>query len=166
MFVIYVIGVVIFVCFGVVVFRGSPYVPSHKKDVRQALGDLYHISDKDVLVDIGSGDGLVLREAQKLGVKKAVGYEINPILVLISKFLSRNSKNINIRLVDFWLTNLPDDVTVVYMFSVSRDVKKFVKKIDGETKRLGRPVFVIGYGSEFIGKKAIKKLGPNYLYKF
>ncbi len=147
-----------------VVFRGSPYVPSHSLQVKNAFTELYNISKKDVLVDIGSGDGLVLRAAAKLGAR-AVGYEINPILVVVSKLLSRKYKNINVMLADFWLTNLPDNVTVVYVFSVTRDVKKIVDKIQKEANRLKRSIYIISYGGEFKCIKSIKNLGAHFLYK-
>ena len=61
MFWLWILALIIILTFGVVVFHGSPYVPSHVSHVRQSLTELYNLSDKDVLVDIGSGDGLVLR---------------------------------------------------------------------------------------------------------
>lgn len=64
MIVLYVIlGVV--VIFGVVAFRGAPYVPSHPAQVRKAFTELYALNKKDVVLDAGSGDGLVLRIAAK-----------------------------------------------------------------------------------------------------
>ena len=77
------IGVLAFVfLFGVVAFIGAPYVPSHKKYVRRAF-EHFGFGEGDVLVDAGSGDGIVLRIASKQGMR-AIGYEINPVLVLIS----------------------------------------------------------------------------------
>ena len=76
----------LFMIFSLVVFRGSPYVPSQKKYIFEAFTKLYKISKNDLLIDIGSGDGIVLRQAARLGAK-AIGFEINPILVLISKIL-------------------------------------------------------------------------------
>ena len=77
-------AIVIILCvfFGLVVFRGAPYVPSKKTYINQAFSDLYPLTDKDVLVDVGSGDGVVLRSATKFGAL-AIGYEINPILVIM-----------------------------------------------------------------------------------
>src|SRR5680860_1758140 len=85
--------VTIAIFFGAVVFRGAPYVPSQKFYINQALRELYPISNKDLLIDIGSGDGVVLREASKLGAR-AIGYEINPFLVIISRLLSRKDNRV------------------------------------------------------------------------
>jgi hypothetical protein len=156
---------IIVLLFGFVTFRGAPYVPSQKRYVYQALRELYPLNDNDVLVDIGSGDGVVLREAAKIGAR-AVGYEINPILVIISRFLSRKYDQISINLVDFWLTHLPDDTTVVYVFSVTRDMKKIIKWMQNETNKLNRPIHLINYGSELKGVKIVKNVGAYHLYTF
>ena len=149
--------------FGIVVFRGSPYVPSQTAHVRAAFSKLYQLGEDDLLVDIGSGDGVILREAAKTGAR-AVGYEINPILVLISRFACRKYKNIQVKLADFWFANLPDKVTAVYVFSVTRDVKKIINHIQSESNRLNREIYIIGYGSEFDEIKSIKNVGPHFLY--
>lgn len=156
---------VLAVFFGAVTFRGAPYVPSQKYYINQALTDLYKLSDKDLLVDIGSGDGVVLRVASKLGAR-AVGYEINPILVFISRFLSRKDKKVSVRLADFWFSRLPDGTTVVYVFSVKRDMKKLIKWVQNETNRLGHPVFVISLGFELGDEKPVRDAGAYHLYQF
>lgn len=157
-----IIGIVILL-FCIVVFRGSPYVPSHRVNVTRAFSELYEMSDKDVLLDVGSGDGVILREASKRGAK-AYGIELNPILVFISKLICRNDPKIQINLSDFWLTKFPDDVTIVYIFSVTRDVKKFLKKIQNESNRLNRSLYLINYGESFKYIKPEKSLGAHHLY--
>lgn len=154
---------IIALSFGAVVFRGSPYVPSHRIDIKLALKELYPLTSKDLLVDIGSGDGIVLREAAKIG-SHAVGYEINPILVVISCFLSRKYKKIKINFADFWSSQLPDNTTVIYIFSASRDMSRIAKKIQDEVNRLSRSINVISYGSEFDGIKPSKSVGAYHLY--
>jgi DNA-binding Lrp family transcriptional regulator len=156
---------IVVLIFGLVVFRGAPYVPSRKFYVDQALHELYPLSASEVLVDIGSGDGIVLREAAKSGAR-AIGYEINPILVFISYCLSRKYKRINIKLADFWLSHLPNDTTVVYVFSVTRDMNKIIKWMQRETNRLDRPIHLINYGSELKGVRMINKVGAYRLYIF
>lgn len=154
---------IITVMFGFVVFRGSPYVPSRRKDIRQSLHELYQLNSNDLLVDIGSGDGIVLREAAKIGAK-AIGYEINPILVILSRFLSRKYKNIRINFADFWSSKLPDDTTVIYVFSASRDMNRIMKNIQTEANRLKKSMNVISYGSEFNNVKPSRNVGAYHLY--
>jgi len=151
--------------FGIVVFRGAPYVPSRRRYIKQAFTELYDLSDSDILVDVGSGDGVVLREAAKLGAK-AIGYEINPVLVLISKLLSQHNDLVKTQMADFWLSQLPDDTTVVYVFAVSRDIEKIAIWLQRETNRLGRKISVITYGSGFGKLMSTKNVGAYKLYYF
>lgn len=162
---VWLVAAIILFVFGFVVLRGAPYVPSQRKYIRQAFMELYPISKSDVLVDIGSGDGVVLREASKLDAK-SVGYEINPILILISKLLSLQDKNISVRFVDFWLSHLPSDTTVVYVFATSSIIKKIKVWLQNETNNLDRPIYLISYGFKIVGMNEQKKVGAYYLYRF
>lgn len=153
------------VVFGVVVFRGAPYVPSLRRDVAQAFDELYLLGATDVVVDVGSGDGVVLRMASRRGAR-AVGYELNPVLVLIARFLSRGDEKVSVVLRDFWVTQLPDDTTVIYGFSVSRDMLKMTAKIQSEATRLDRSLYYVSYGSQLAGMRAQKAVGAYHLYVF
>lgn len=158
------VGVTILL-FGLVVFRGAPYVPSQKRCVRQAFDGLCPLSAKDVLVDVGSGDGIVLRLASERGAT-AIGYELNPLLVLISRFLSRHDAKVSVKLTDFWLTPLPETTTIVYAFSVTRDIKKMTNKMQREANNLNRPLRFIIFGNVLAGQKADAALGAYHLYTF
>lgn len=151
--------------FGLVVFRGAPYVPSHQRQVRRAFEHLYPLHKNDVLVDVGSGDGVVLRLASQRGAR-AIGYELNPLLVAVSACLSRRDPRVTVRLRDFWLTPLPPEVTVVYGFLVSRDTEKMRQKLQGEANRLGKTLHYIAYGAPLERHRPIKKSGAHQLYMF
>lgn len=151
--------------FGFVVFRGAPYVPSHARFARKALSELYPLSKDDVLVDLGSGDGIILRIAAK-SAKRVVGYELNPALVLISRLLARGDKKIETKLADIWLTDMPDDTTIVYAFAVSRDVGKLRKKLQKFTDDHARPLWLITYGAGLDGIEPEKRLQAHNLYCF
>lgn len=151
--------------FGLVVFRGAPYLPTKKRHAYQAFSELYPVGDKDVLVDIGSGDGVVLREAAKRGAR-GVGYELNPVLVVISKILCRHYPNIKIVLADYFFVSLPHETTVVYVFGESRDITKMARKVAYEATRLNHPLFFISYGFKVAGYEATKTAGAHYLYRF
>ena len=151
------------VIFGAVVFRGAPYVPSHRRYVRQAFNELYKLGPNDFLVDIGSGDGVVLRQAAKTG-SKAVGYEINPILVLISRLASFKNPLITVRLADYWKVDFPDQTTICYIFAVTRDTKRTVQKIQQQSNQLNKTIRVISYGSKLPGLVIDKQLAAHSLY--
>jgi len=151
--------------FGFVVFRGAPYVPSHKKDVAIAFRELYSVGANDVVVDVGSGDGIILRMAAKRGAR-AVGYELNPALVLIAKLLSRGNKRVSVHLSDFWFAKLPQDTTLVYVFAVERDIKKLAAKFQAEADRLGHPFHVLSYGSAITDPAPMRTHRAHHLYEF
>lgn len=153
------------IIFGFVVFRGAPYVPSRKKELAKAFDELYPLGRDDVLVDIGSGDGIVLREAAKRQAR-AIGYELNPVLVLVSRLLSRQQPLVETYLADFWFVKLPPETTVVYVFGESRDITKMASKVADEARRLKKPLAFISYGFIVPNVKHVKKVGAYYLYRF
>jgi hypothetical protein len=85
---------------------------------------------------------------------------------LISRLLSRRYGGIQIKLRDFWLTSLPDDTTVVYIFSVSKDLKHMNRYLQSETNRIGRSIHVISFGFLLDKRRYQKTVGPYSLYLF
>ena len=158
------IAATIFLIFGFVVFFGAPYVPAKLRHVRAAFDELYPISDKDVLVDLGSGDGKVLREAARRGAT-AVGVELNPILVALTRLISWGDKAVRVQLGSMWLMSFPAETTVVYVFGTSRDIARIERKISKEATRLGRPLHVISHGFELPGAQLVKSNNAHHLYK-
>lgn len=154
----------IIILFGFVVFRGAPYVPTRRKDITRAFEEVYPLSSKDLLVDIGSGDGIVLRTASLHGAR-AVGYELNPVLVLISRLISRSDDNVQIRLADFWHVALPDETTIVYTFGESRDINKMYKKVEAEADRLNKTLYFMSFGFPVKDKETIKPDRSFFLYE-
>ena len=148
---------------GFVAFTGAPYVPSKRADVRRAFTELYRLGAHDVLLDIGSGDGIVLREASRLGVR-AVGYEIHPLLVMIAKALSLGDPNVTVRFANFWRLPFPDDTTVVYTFGESRDIERMYGRIQGEASRLGRDIAFVSYAFQLPQVPPTATVGAHHLY--
>lgn len=151
--------------FGWVVIRGAPYVPSHRRFVRESFEKLYPVSTKDILVDLGSGDGVVLRAAAARGAK-AVGYEINPLLVVATKLLSWGNRHVEVKVADYWRVELPKGTTIVYLFAVSRDIKKTQKQMQRWTDTCGHDLYLMTYGAKLDGKKPVKELKAHTLYQF
>lgn len=156
---------IVVIAFGFVVFWGAPYVPSHRKEAQEAFAILHPLTKKDVVVDLGSGDGVVLRTAAIKGAK-AIGYELNPLLVFISRLLSRRFQGIEIHTGNFWQRHLPSDTTVVYVFSVTRDMAKLETKLQGEADHLGRSFHLVLYAMKLPTKKPSKQHRAHSLYAF
>lgn len=148
--------------FGLVAFFGAPYVPSLRREVRTAFDDLYPVGEADVVVDLGSGDGLVLKEAAGRGAR-CVGYEINPLLALISKI--RLGKRATIRTQNMWAAALPQDVTLVYVFSVSRDSKRLGRYVQQQSDRQNRPIHVMTFGTGLKDFTPVRTLKAHSLYE-
>lgn len=158
------VAIAVVMLFGFVVFFGAPYVPSKRSEVKRAFTELYPLGENDLLVDIGSGDGVVLRQTAARGAK-AVGYEINPLLVFISRWLSRSSSKVTVYLASFWRAEFPAETTVVYVFGDSRDIAKMTRKVEEEAARLGRSLYFISYAIAVPGRMPEKQVGAHYLYK-
>lgn len=151
--------------FGFVVFRGAPYLPSKRGYVKRALTNLYRLKSDDVLVDLGSGDGVILRLATKHGAR-AIGYELNPVLVVISRLLARGDRLQTTKLADMWLVDFPAETTVVYVFSVSRDSDKLTTKLRSHVDTHKRRLWCITFGAGLGGMEPVKKLHAHSLYVF
>jgi len=162
--VLFVIAVIL-LTFGVVVFVGAPYVPSLKKDVTKAFDGLYPLSENDVVLDVGSGDGKVLRAAAQRGAR-AVGYEINPFLVVISLLLGIGNSRVNTRLQNMWTATFPVNTTLVYVFAVSRDTVRISRKIQREADRIGKDIYVMSYGAKIPGAALQRAAGAHHLYLY
>lgn len=158
------VAVTLFLIFGFVVFFGAPYVPARLGHVRAAFDELYSVSDKDTLVDLGSGDGKVLREAARRGAT-AVGVELNPILVILTRLMSWGDKTVRVQLGSMWLMTFPAETTVVYVFGTSRDIAKIERKINKEATRLGRALYVLSYGFELTDAQLVQRNDSHHLYK-
>lgn len=162
--IMYATGILAFVV-GAGVFFGAPYVPTKRRDLRRMFDSLYHLKSTDTLLDMGSGDGIVLLEASRRGAS-AIGYEINPVFYALSKLRLRRMHRVSVRLVNAWLTPFPHDATVVYIFSVGKDGRRLEKKLQTEANRLGRPLTLICYGNPLPNGQHIKTFEAYYMYRF
>jgi trans-aconitate methyltransferase len=86
-----------------------------------------------VLVDLGCGDGCVLRNVRRRYNIKAIGFEVNLLAYLKAQVLSLGLKSIDIRFKNFWSQNLAEaDVVFCYLFP---DVmQKLSAKLKAELK--------------------------------
>src|SRR5688572_13654535 len=159
-----IIGCVILL-FGAVVFRGAPYVPTHRRSVGHAL-DLLELKKDELLVDLGSGDGNVLRAAAARG-HRAVGYEINPILCVIAKLRCLHYRGrVSVRLRDFWLAELPPDTKAIFVFLAGPHMRHMAAKIEKEMAKRHEPLKVLSYGFAIPGYLPKKISNGLYFYEF
>lgn len=96
--------------------QGALYVSTSRKKIA-AFIDAVPMKADQRLVDLGCGDGRVLREAQRRYGVQTIGYEINPLAYLKARFLSFGHRNIKIKRQNFWEADLSGaDVIFCYLY--------------------------------------------------
>jgi hypothetical protein len=154
------VAVIVFV-FSFVLLVGAPFVPTLKKQTREAL-DLLDLKRGQILLELGSGDGRILRAAAERGIK-AVGYEINPFLYIYSKFRCRKYRQLaTVLFGNYWNKPLPP-ADGIYVFLLDRFMPKLSTKI---TQEITKPIKVVSYAFEFPDHKAVKARAGMLLYEF
>lgn len=150
--------------FGLITLRGAPYVPTHRRQLERAFDELYPLSSADTIVDLGSGDGVVCEVAARRDAA-AIGYELNPFLVILSYVRLRKWRRVKIIAQDFMrLETLPADTTVVYAFTTAHSVEAIGRKLQQWSGE--RQLFFISYGFKLRDIMPIKSVGPMHLYEF
>lgn len=121
-----IVALAIFI-FGSVLLFGAPYLPTLKAQTLTAL-ELLALKPGQTLLELGSGDGRVLKAAAKQGVY-AVGYEINPLLVLFSKINTWHYRQmVTVHWRNYWRVSLPP-ADGIYVFLLQRYMQKLDDKL-------------------------------------
>jgi hypothetical protein len=147
--------------FGLAVWVGAPYVPILRRDYEPVL-DLAGLKPGQAIIDLGSGDGRFLRAAAARGYQ-AVGYEINPFLVVISYLVTwRYRRLVTIHLADFWHRQLPPS-DAIYVFLIDRLMPKLDTKLSRE---LTQPTPVISFVFKIRGRTPATQTRNAYRYEY
>lgn len=113
---------------------GAPFEPSRKKAVKTII-DLSDFKQGDKVVDLGSGDGRIVIEFAKRGAE-AHGYELNPWLVIYSKYKIYKEglrKKAFVHWRSFWNVNLAN-FDIVVSFQIGYIMNRLEKKLKRELK--------------------------------
>lgn len=159
--IIFFLGFII-VIFGYSLLRGAPYAALSKKRLNSMI-KLLDIKPGQSSVDLGSGDARIVIELAKLGVK-AYGYEINPLLVFISR---RNIKKAGLehKAKIYWKNYWSSDLSrydIITVYGIPHMMKRLEKKLSNELKSGAR---VASNHFPFPTWQPRKKLGNVYLYQ-
>jgi hypothetical protein len=98
------------------VTQGALYVSTSKIRIASFF-EAVPMQPGQLLVDLGCGDGRVLRHARKCFNVRTIGYEINLLAYIKAKVLSIGLKNVEIIWKDFWSADLSEaDVVFCYLY--------------------------------------------------
>ncbi len=96
---------------------GAPFVPSTGKTAQKMI-ELAQLKRGQKVYDLGSGEGKLLFLAAQKGAR-AVGFEINPLLVIFTAlkiFFSPYRGQIQVKWQNFWKAHFNDaDVIFIYL---------------------------------------------------
>ncbi len=155
------LAILLFASFGLIVLTGAPYVPTRQKDLSEIFYRL-KLKPHATVVDMGSGDGRVLLAAAQQGYR-AIGYELNIVLWMVSKLRLRKFGNLaQVNLQSMWQADL-SNVDAVFIFTAQPFVKRLNQKF---SKELPKGAYVISYGFALPGRKPTKKMGAALVYQF
>lgn len=140
--------------------KGAPFVPSMDRAVKSML-KLGKFTGKDRVVDIGCGDGKLVRNIAKEGVKEAVGYELSIPTFLLARFRTFLAKGKEkILFGNFWNQDLAK-YDVIVCFLLVDAMKDFEKRIWPNLRKGTR---VISNAFKLRGVPIMAEEGGVYLY--
>ena len=111
---------------------GALYVSTSRVKIA-AFMDAVPMKSGQLLLDLGCGDGRVLRKARKRYGVQAIGFEINPLAYLKARVACLGIGGVEIRLQNFWKAKITQaDVIFCYLFpdvlkALSTKLKKELK---------------------------------------
>ena len=163
-----VIIVFLLVCLSMIWPPDSPWAPWWRtsKTVARHMCRLAKIGKKDIIYDLGSGDGTALITAAKEFGAKGVGIEIDPLRVFLSKLFVRFAKvddKITIVKNNFFVVDI-SKATVVFVYLVPKALMRLKKKMFTELKP-GTKIVSYKYAIDFLSLAVSDKQRKIFVYK-
>jgi hypothetical protein len=156
-----VLAIIFTLAFALAGIMGAPYVPILKHDSDGIL-KLAGLHAGQTLVDLGSGDGRLLRSAASRGII-GIGYEINPFMVVVSRIVCwRYRKLVTIHLANLWQVKLPP-TNVIYIFLMPKHLGRLDKMLETQ---ITRPTKVISYAFEIPNRPSSAKTSNTFVYEY
>jgi len=138
------------------VTRGALFIPTPYMRIKTFL-DAIPMSSQNLIVDLGCGDGRVLKAARKRYGVKTLGFEINPFAYITAKLRNLGDKGIKIKWRDFWKEDI-SDATVVFCYLFPDVMKRIAQKLEAE---LNPGTWVVSCNFPIPGWHAKKVLHPD-----
>jgi SAM-dependent methyltransferase len=112
--------------------QGALYVSTSRRRIAAFL-DAIPMTSQDRLVDLGCGDGRVLRQAVRRYGVTAIGYEVNWLAYLKARLLCIGIEPLRIYRRDFWEADL-SAADVVFCYLYPDVLKRLAQKLNSELK--------------------------------
>jgi SAM-dependent methyltransferase len=148
--------------------QGAMFHPSARVRVRTFL-DHVPMKAGELLVDIGCGDGRVLREAKRRYGVRALGFEVNPLAYAMARLRTIGTEGIEVRLRNFWNVDIGDaDVVFCYLFPdvMGRLAQKLVRELRPGTRVISCNFPLPGWEHrELLFPESSLHADPIYLYQ-
>src|SRR3990167_8901150 len=127
---------------------GAPYVPTSKKHIDEILKKA-NLKKGQAFMELGSGDGRIVRRAvQSYGVR-GIGVDINSLLIVLSRILAGRQ---HLKDISFIRRNIFDvdfsQADIIYMFLMPETIKKLLPKMEKEVRK---GALVISHGFKITG---------------
>lgn len=116
------------------IISGAPYLPTDEKSIAEMLA-LANIAPGQHVADLGSGDGRILMAFARVGAV-ADGYELNPLLVWLSRWRIRRAKlrdRCSVYQKSFWKADL-SQYDIIVVFGITRIMPKLEAKLRQELR--------------------------------
>lgn len=143
-------------------FLDLPYVGAKHHQIETII-KLANIKKGETVIDLGSGDGRLLFAAAAKGAI-AIGYELNPFLVVLSRLhaqLKGLSENVMVHRQNMWQSDLKV-ANVIFVYSLKSKIKKFEEFVYKNAKPDTRIVVNL---HPFPSKKPFRGKEEIFLYK-
>lgn len=160
-FLIFMMVYAVYSLFAIISF--APYVHSGRKKILNML-ELADVCEGMAILDLGSGNGDLCISAAKRGAK-AVGLEINPLLVWLSNHKTKRrglSDKATFVRADLWRYRFPAGTQAVFVYGMPEKMRPLWKKLKAE---LQPGTAVISHAFSFPEIKPEKEIGNVRLYR-
>lgn len=143
----------------------SPWWRTNRKTAR-AAAHLANITPRDIVYELGSGDGtFIIVASDEFHAKKAVGIEIDPLRHWISRLrilFRHDTHDISFIKKNFYEVSL-EDATVVFVYLVPKALERLLPKLKKELKP---GVRIVSFRYEINGLKSIIEDKKHSLYMY
>lgn len=140
----------------------APFARSGRRKVN-IMFELAEVRPGEVVVDLGSGDGTLVIEAARRGAR-AIGVEINPLLVWISRWRARwrNAED-TVVIIRGDIKNYPlRGADVIFLYLMPKGMEQLQNKIVSEAKSGAR---IVSNSFPLPNLQPSKEAERTYLYK-